>query len=92
MKKYRFENDIHFLFQIKRVQKGVKNTRGVTFDDFKNFYNVLFGGSDLERAMFFLDTEKNGINRYVNLDFLDNVVFYITDNIFQNGHINHISF
>ena len=62
--KYSFENVAHFLFQIKRVQKGVKGARGVTFEDFKNFYNVLFGGSDLERAMFFLDTEKNGINRY----------------------------
>ena len=55
---------MQIFFQIKRVQKGVKDTRGVTFEDFKSFYNVLFGGSDLERAMFFLDTEKNGINRY----------------------------
>ena len=43
----------------------MKSDRGVTFADFKGFYNVLFGGSDLERAMFFLDTEKSGINRYV---------------------------
>merc|ERR1719150_1969893 len=47
---------------IKRVQKDVKGNQGVTFADFKGFYNVLFGGSDLERAMFFLDTEKSGIN------------------------------
>ena len=29
----------------------------------KNFYNVLFGGADLERAMFYLDTEGRGVNR-----------------------------
>jgi len=46
---------------IKRVKK-VTTERGVTFADFKGFYNVLFGGSDLERAMFFLDTEKSGIS------------------------------
>ena len=33
---------------------------------FKQFYYVLFGGSDLERAMFFLDAEKKGVNRYLN--------------------------
>ena len=37
--------------------------QGVTFEEFKNFYYVLFGGADLERAMFFLDTEKNGVTR-----------------------------
>merc|ERR1712018_231947 len=47
---------------ISRVKKEVKNKKGVTFADFKGFYNVLFGGSDLERAMFFLDTEKSGIS------------------------------
>merc|ERR1712150_428160 len=47
---------------IKRVKKECQNAKGVTFADFKGFYNVLFGGSDLERAMFFLDTEKSGIN------------------------------
>ena len=51
------------LFQIKRVQNEVQDKKGVTFNDFKSFYNVLFGGVDLERAMFFLDTEKNGIDR-----------------------------
>merc|ERR1712088_1289576 len=29
----------------------------------KNFYNVLFGGAVLERAMFYLDTEGRGVNR-----------------------------
>ena len=51
------------LFQIHRVKTDIKTNKGVTFEDFKSFYNVLFGGSDLERAMFFLDTEKKGINR-----------------------------
>ena len=47
--------------------KKVTTERGVTFADFKGFYNVLFGGSDLERAMFFLDTEKSGISRFVSM-------------------------
>lgn len=46
---------------LKRVEKAFKSSPGVTFDEFKNFYYVLFGGSDLERAMFFLDSEKNGV-------------------------------
>lgn len=48
---------------LKRVEKAFKNSPGVTFDEFKNFYYILFGGSDLERAMFFLDSEKNGVTR-----------------------------
>ena len=50
-------------FKINRVKKAGFKTAGVTFEGFKAFYNVLFGGADLERAMFFLDTEKAGINR-----------------------------
>ena len=52
-----------FIFQINRVKKEGNVGEGITFEAFKCFYNVLFGGADLERAMFFLDTEKNGINR-----------------------------
>ena len=48
---------------LKRVEKAFKDTQGITFDEFKNFYYVLFGGADLERAMFFLDTEKNGVTK-----------------------------
>ena len=59
-------NDIAY-FQISRVKKEIKNKKGVTFADFKGFYNVLFGGSDLERAMFFLDTEKSGISRFARI-------------------------
>lgn len=36
-------------------------SEGITFESFKTFYNVLFGGADLERAMFFLDSEKQGV-------------------------------
>ena len=52
-----------FFLQINRVKHEVKDGKSITFDDFKNFYHVLFGGSDLERALFFLDTKKQGINR-----------------------------
>merc|ERR1712066_51678 len=38
-------------------------SEGISFDNFKSFYNVLFGGADLERAMFFLDNKNNGVNR-----------------------------
>ncbi len=48
---------------LKRVEKKFKNTEGITFQDFKNFYYVLFGGADLERAMFFLNSSKKGVNR-----------------------------
>merc|ERR1719309_636833 len=50
---------------LQRVKKATKDlgTKGSTFDMFKSFYYVLFGGSDLERAMFFLDAEKKGVNR-----------------------------
>merc|ERR1712059_7934 len=38
-------------------------SKGISFDSFRTFYNVLFGGADLERAMFFLDTEEQGVTR-----------------------------
>ena len=50
------------LLQLSRVKK-LKKSKGVTFEMFKAFYCVLFGGSDLERAMFFLDKEKKGVLR-----------------------------
>ena len=53
----------NIVYQINRVKKEGNVGEGITFEAFKCFYNVLFGGADLERAMFFLDTEKNGINR-----------------------------
>merc|ERR1711971_286721 len=37
-------------------------SKGITFESFKTFYNVLFGGADLERAMFFLDSENQGVS------------------------------
>ena len=48
---------------IQRVAKKYGKGIGITFDSFKTFYHVLFGGADLERAMFFLDTEGRGVNR-----------------------------
>ena len=49
---------------LKRIEKKYgKDGKGVGFPDFRNFYYVLFGGADLERAMFFLDNEKNGVTK-----------------------------
>ena len=50
---------------IKRVAEEFKgeNAKGISFDSFLTFYNVLFGGADLERAMFFLDEEHFGVTR-----------------------------
>ena len=49
---------------LARVSKRFKgNGPGISYTAFKNFYNVLFGGADLERAMFYLDTEGRGVNR-----------------------------
>ncbi len=48
---------------MKRVEKRFKGNIGINFQDFKGFYYVLFGGADLERAMFFLDAEKKGVTR-----------------------------
>ena len=51
---------------IKRVEKVFgKKGRGISFNQYRTFYNLLFGGTDLERAMFFLDTEseREGVNQ-----------------------------
>jgi len=49
---------------IKMVaEKFDGKSEGISFENFKTFYNVLFGGADLERAMFFLDNKNNGVNR-----------------------------
>jgi len=49
---------------IKHVEHNFKGrSQGITFENFKTFYNVLFGGADLERAMFFLDTDNQGVTR-----------------------------
>merc|ERR1712018_1081264 len=48
---------------VKRDVDGDSLVGRITYEAFKNFYLVLFGGTDLERAMFFLDTEKKGVNR-----------------------------
>ena len=47
---------------IKMVaEKFDGKSEGISFENFKTFYNVLFGGADLERAMFFLDNKNNGV-------------------------------
>lgn len=46
---------------MKRVKKATL-PNSITFDEFKGFYRVLAGGSDLERALFFLNDKKEGIN------------------------------
>lgn len=50
---------------IKMVSDEFKGSsaKGISFESFKSFYSVLFGGSDLERAMFFLDEEKKGVTQ-----------------------------
>ena len=49
---------------IKLVEAEFKGkSDGISFKSFKTFYNVLFGGADLERAMFFLDSENQGVTR-----------------------------
>ena len=49
---------------IKLVEAEFKGkSNGISFESFKTFYNVLFGGADLERAMFFLDSENQGVTR-----------------------------
>jgi len=49
---------------IKLVEAEFKGkSDGISFESFKTFYNVLFGGADLERAMFFLDSENQGVTR-----------------------------
>merc|ERR1711997_438086 len=54
---------------LARVSKRFKGQGpGISFTSFKNFYNVLFGGADLERAMFYLDTEGRGVNREIYQD------------------------
>ena len=42
-------------------------SEGISFENFKTFYNVLFGGADLERAMFFLDNKNNGVKIVENI-------------------------
>jgi len=47
----------------EKFEKFDGKSEGISFENFKTFYNVLFGGADLERAMFFLDNKNNGVNR-----------------------------
>ena len=64
------------LHRVKRDVEGNSLKGRITYEAFKDFYLVLFGGADLERAMFFLDTEKKGVNRQSSINQLNNVVAY----------------
>ena len=70
---------------IQRVTKkfGRARQEGISYESFRNFYNVLFGGADLERAMFFLDTEGRGVNREevgaIIAIFVFHIFFYLVD-------------
>ena len=48
---------------LKRVAKKYAKARGISFESFKSFYEVLFGGADLERALFLMDTQEEGVTR-----------------------------
>ena len=56
---------------IKRVTKfyGESSTNptqlaeGITFDEFRSFYHVLYCGADFERAMYFYDLDHGGITK-----------------------------
>jgi len=51
---------------LKRVEKQFgRNSLGITFEKYCLFYHLLFGGADLERAMFFLNkkSDAEGVDR-----------------------------
>ena len=48
---------------IRRVAKKFGNSKGISYESFKSFYEVLFGGADFERALFLLDTKSRGVSR-----------------------------
>jgi len=51
------------MYRVKRDVKGNSKKGRITYEAFKTFYHVLFGGADLERAMFFLDVDRRGVTR-----------------------------
>ena len=48
---------------LRRVAKKYGKEVGISFDNFKSFYEVLFGGADLERALFLLDKQGRGVTK-----------------------------
>ena len=48
---------------LKHVAKKYGKGKGISYENFKSFYEILFGGADLERALFLLDTQGQGVNR-----------------------------
>jgi len=48
---------------LKRVAKKYAKGKGISYENYKSFYTLLFGGADLERALFMLDTQCEGVTR-----------------------------
>ena len=66
--KYKYTIELQKEKMIKMVaEKFNGKSEGISFENFKTFYNVLFGGADLERAMFFLDNKNNGVKFIIKL-------------------------
>ena len=48
---------------VKRVAEKYSKGKGISFENYKSFYSLLFGGADLERALFMMDTKCEGVTR-----------------------------
>ena len=48
---------------IKRVTERFVNGKGISYENYKAFCTLLFGGADLERALFIMDTQCLGVSR-----------------------------
>jgi len=76
---------------IKRVEKVFsKKSVGISFDDYRTFYHLLFGGTDLERAMFFLDTESERTG--VNQEEFSNIAKWVLGGKEVNDHVVDVIF
>jgi len=48
---------------LKRIAKKYSKGKGISFENYRNFYALLYGGADLERALFMMDTKDQGVTR-----------------------------
>jgi len=48
---------------VKRVSEKYSKGKGISYENYKTFYSLLFGGADLERALFMMDTQCEGVTR-----------------------------
>ena len=48
---------------IKRVSEKFAKGKGISYENYKAFCTLLFGGADLERALFIMDTQCQGVTR-----------------------------